>query len=142
MTQELKVTVPDIGDFTDVEIIEIAVAVGDVISKEDSLITIETEKAAMDVPSPADGEIIAVHVAEGGKVSQGDLIVTLKVSAVAAADKPAATPSAPAEKPAASFAAAVASEYDGTVDAETKLLVLGAGPGGLYIGIPCCRPRS
>ena len=62
MTQELKVTVPDIGDFTDVEIIEIAVAVGDVISKEDSLITIETEKAAMDVPSPADGEIIAVHV--------------------------------------------------------------------------------
>ncbi|MBT5890830.1 MAG: FAD-dependent oxidoreductase, partial [Chromatiales bacterium] len=130
MTQELKVTVPDIGDFTDVEIIEIAVAVGDAISKEDSLITIETEKAAMDVPSPADGEIIAVHVAEGGKVSQGDLIVTLKVSAVTAADKPAATPSAPADKPAASFAAAVASEYDGTVDAETKLLVLGAGPGG------------
>ncbi|MDB4498105.1 dihydrolipoyl dehydrogenase [Gammaproteobacteria bacterium] len=130
MTQELKVTVPDIGDFTDVEIIEIAVAVGDAISKEDSLITIETEKAAMDVPSPADGEIIAVHVAEGGKVSQGDLIVTLKVSAVIAADKPAATPSAPADKPAASFAAAVASEYDGTVDAETKLLVLGAGPGG------------
>ena len=111
MTQELKVTVPDIGDFTDVEIIEIAVAVGDAISKEDSLITIETEKAAMDVPSPADGEIIAVHVAEGGKVSQGDLIVTLKVSAVTAADKPAATPSAPADKPAASFAAAVASEY-------------------------------
>ena len=130
MTQELKVTVPDIGDFTDVEIIEIAVAVGDAISKEDSLITIETEKAAMDVPSPADGEIIAVHVAEGGKVSQGDLIVTLKVSAVTAADKPAATPSAPADKPAASFAAAVASEYEGTVDAETKLLVLGAGPGG------------
>ena len=137
MTEELKVQVPDIGDFSDVDIIEIAVAVGDKVSAEDTLITLETEKAAMDVPAPADGEVVAVLVAEGGTVSQGDHIVTLKVvdGASASETKEESSPESSGKKPAAkpatpSLAAAVASEYDGAVDAEAKLLVLGAGPGG------------
>jgi len=129
MAEELKVHVPDIGDFSGVDIIEVHVAAGDSVSAEDSLITLETEKAAMDVPAPADGVIKAMHVENGGKVSEGDLIVTLEVEASeAAADEPEKEAAPAAEKP--SIAAAVAGSYSGQVDAETQLLVLGAGPGG------------
>ncbi|MDG1462503.1 MAG: hypothetical protein P8R04_02955, partial [Gammaproteobacteria bacterium] len=101
MTEELKVQVPDIGDFSDVDIIEVAVAVGDKVSAEDTLITLETEKAAMDVPAPADGEVVAVLVAEGGTVSQGDHIVTLKVVAGASASetKEESSPESSGKKP-------------------------------------------
>jgi len=133
MAEELKINVPDIGDFDNVDIIEVHVAVGDTVDAEDSLITLETEKAAMDVPSPAAGTVKELHVAEGGKVSEGDLIVTLEVEAGAAAEE------APAdEKPAAAAPASeapkaapvIASAYEGQVDETTRLLVLGAGPGG------------
>jgi len=69
-----KITVPDIGDFTDVEIIEVLVSVGDTVAKEDGLITLETDKAAMDVPAPADGKIESLSVSVGDKVSEGDVI--------------------------------------------------------------------
>jgi len=132
MAEEYKVTVPDIGDFSAVDIIEVHVAAGDSVDAEDSLITLETEKAAMDVPAPVAGTVKEVHVAEGGKISEGDLIVTLETDGAAAAPEASGSDDAPAapaeEKP--SIAAAVAGSYDGQVDAETKLLVLGAGPGG------------
>jgi pyruvate dehydrogenase E2 component (dihydrolipoamide acetyltransferase) len=76
----VEVRVPDLGDFADVEIIEIHVGPGDVVAKEDSLLTLETEKATMDVPAPAAGTIRALKVKVGGKVSAGDTILELDVA--------------------------------------------------------------
>jgi len=81
MTTRQEVLVPDIGDFTDVEIVEVMVAVGDEVAAEDSLITVETDKAAMDVPAPTGGKIVELSVGMGDKVSQGSLILVLEVSA-------------------------------------------------------------
>lgn len=72
------VQVPDIGDFSDVEVIEVHVGAGDEVAAEDALITLETEKAAMDVPSPRAGKVSDVHVKVGDKVSQGDRILSLE----------------------------------------------------------------
>ncbi|HEY5667332.1 MAG TPA: dihydrolipoyllysine-residue acetyltransferase [Gammaproteobacteria bacterium] len=81
----MEVTVPDLGDFSDVEVIEILVQPGDVVAAEDSLITLETDKATMDVPSPVAGTVSEVKVAPGSTVSAGDLIVVLEADAAAAA---------------------------------------------------------
>ena len=74
----MNVTVPDLGDFSDVEVIEILVKPGDVVGVDDSLITLETDKATMDVPSPAAGKVSEVKVGPGSTVSTGDLIVVLE----------------------------------------------------------------
>ena len=140
------VTVPDLGDFSDVEIIEVHVQPGDAIKAEAPLITLETDKAAMEVPAPVAGVVREVLVKTGDKVSAGSLILRLELSVdEAVADKPAkaaeAPPPAPAaatrppESAAATPAPAAASApagntYTGPVDQETDLLVLGAGPGG------------
>lgn len=93
MSNLTPVNVPDIGDVSDVDIIEVLVAVGDAIDKDDSLITLETDKATMDVPSSEAGIIQAIHVKVGDKVSQGDLILEIETSDVAAdADVSSATP--------------------------------------------------
>jgi len=76
--QEVKV--PDIGDFHDVDVIDVLVAPGDRVAKEDPLITLETDKASMDVPSPAAGEVLSVAVSAGSKVSEGSLILTLGIA--------------------------------------------------------------
>lgn len=81
----MEVTVPDLGDFSDVEVIEILVKPGDVVAAEDSLITLETDKATMDVPSPAAGTVSEVRVAPGSTVSAGDLIVVLEADVVSEA---------------------------------------------------------
>jgi pyruvate dehydrogenase E2 component (dihydrolipoamide acetyltransferase) len=78
MTIRQEVLVPDIGDFTDVEIVEVMVSVGDEVAAEDSLVTIETDKAAMDVPAPVAGKITEMSVGEGDKVSEGSLILVLE----------------------------------------------------------------
>ena len=85
MTSRHEIRVPDLGDFEDVEIVEVMVAVGDHVSMEDPLITLETDKAAMEVPSTAEGVIAELPVATGMRVSQGDLIVIVEGSAVNAA---------------------------------------------------------
>src|SRR5512137_210556 len=90
----LEVKVPDIGDFTDVPVIEIFVKPGDTVAAEDSLVTLESDKATMDVPAPAAGTVREVHVKLGDKVSQGTLIVVLEPAAGAAA---APAPVAPAK---------------------------------------------
>ena len=101
----VEVRVPDLGDFRNVEIIELLVREGDTVALETPLITLETEKATMDVPSSAAGVIAKLHVAKGGRVSAGDLVATVKV--VAAAARPAPTPAAaPAPTPAKAPAAA------------------------------------
>jgi len=86
MTTRQEVKVPDIGDFDGVEIVEVMVAVGDEVSAEDSLITLETDKAAMDVPAPAAGKIVEMAVKLGDKVSEGSLILVLEAAEAAAAD--------------------------------------------------------
>ena len=85
------IIVPDLGDFTNVDVIEVLVKAGDSVKKEDSLITLETDKASMDVPAPADGVIATLTVKVGDKVSAGDTIGTLD-SAGGAAPAAAATP--------------------------------------------------
>jgi len=96
-TQEVKV--PDIGDYKNVDIIEVNVSVGDTVTKEQPLITLETDKATMEVPSPADGKVKDIKVKEGGKVSQGDVILTLEGSG--GTEAPAAKAETPEEQPAA-----------------------------------------
>jgi len=130
----IEVQVPDIGDFKDVPVIEVLVKPGDTVGIEDPLVTLESDKATMDVPSPAAGKVVEVHVKVGDRVSQGARVIVLE--AAAAAGKPAApaatsTPPAPA-KPAtpAGPAPAAAATYAGTADVECEMLVLGAGPGG------------
>jgi len=84
MSDMVEVKVPDMGDFEDVEIIEVLVAVGDTVAEEDSLITVETDKATMEIPSSHSGTVKEVNVKVGNTISQGDLVVVIESSAAAA----------------------------------------------------------
>ena len=142
MSQIIEVKVPDIGDFKDVPIIELCVKVGDSVAAEDALVTLESDKATIDIPSPVAGVVKELKVKVGDKVSEGSLVAVLEAAGEAAAAKPAeaavpASPVAPAAAaaPAVSAAppalpAAPAAQYRGPVDIECEMLVLGAGPGG------------
>ncbi len=145
----IEVKVPDIGDFTDVPVIEVLVKAGDAVKTEASLVTLESDKATMDVPSPVDGVVKDIRIKVGDKVSEGSLILSLETSAQAPSPQPApagdkasrdaagedkgrasagqgggaaGTPAAPTP--------ATASKYAGAADLECEMLVLGAGPGG------------
>jgi len=98
MANVKDILVPDIGDFEGVEVIEIMVSPGDTISVEDPLVSLESDKAAMEIPSPQAGTIKEVKVSIGDKVSQGDLLVTMDVSA-AAVEAPPAAEEATAQQP-------------------------------------------
>lgn len=87
MTQIIEIKVPDIGDFKDVPVIEILVAPGDKIEKETSLVTLETEKASMEIPSPLAGEVKAIQVKVGDKVSEGSVLLTLLAADETASQK-------------------------------------------------------
>ena len=78
----MEVKVPDIGDFSDVPVINILVAVGDTVAREDPLIELESDKATMEVPSPAAGRIVSIAVKEGDKVAEGSLILTLEAAEI------------------------------------------------------------
>ena len=150
MSQVIEVKVPDIGDFKDVPVIEVLVKPGDTVKAEDSLVTLESDKATMDVPSPAAGVVKDLKIKLGDKISEGHVILTLeaagdapaKPAPAAASSKPSSTaaPAQPAPSaapsslsaPAAKAAAtpAGAATYAGGVDLECEMLVLGAGPGG------------
>src|ERR1700687_796720 len=95
----LEVKVPDIGDFTDIPVIEVFVKPGDVVKAEDSLLTLESDKATMDVPSPAAGTVKEVRVKVGDKVSEGTLIVVVESAEADAKTSPATAP-APEPRPA------------------------------------------
>ncbi|TMH66479.1 MAG: dihydrolipoyl dehydrogenase [Betaproteobacteria bacterium] len=123
--ETIDVRVPDIGDFKDVPVIDVHVKSGDTVKPEDALITLESDKATMDVPSPVGGTIAELKVKVGDKVSEGTLILTLSTGVAAAAPGPT-----PAKAPAAPVAAPSAASYAGGVDIECEMLVLGAGPGG------------
>ena len=124
MDKIIEVTVPDIGDFKNVEVIEILVKPGDKIQKDDSLVSLESEKATMEIPSPLDGTVKTLKLKVGDKVSQGSLILTLEAvqESAPAAPQPAAA-EAPAPAPAPSPASSEA-------EIHADVVVLGAGPGG------------
>ncbi|CAM5358775.1 dihydrolipoyllysine-residue acetyltransferase [Eoetvoesiella caeni] len=118
----VKVEVPDIGDFNEVEVIEVLVAVGDTVKAEQSLITVESDKASMEIPSPQAGVVKAVHVKVGDKINQGSFILELEASggqAAASAASPAPS-AAPAQAPAAAPAgpAAPAADQNGALASE------------------------
>jgi dihydrolipoamide dehydrogenase len=119
----IEIKVPDIGGFKDVAIIEVLVQPGDSITAEQGLITLETDKATMDVPAPAAGVVKELKVKVGDKVSEGSLILLLESSAAAPAPQAAAPAAAPqvAPTPAAKVAKG---------DIHAEVVVLGAGPGG------------
>ena len=123
----IEVRVPDIGDFEDVPVIDVAIKSGDQVKPEDPLITLESDKASMEVPSPAAGTIKEVNVKIGDRVSEGSLILTLTtgVAAAAPAGPPAGKRPQPAQAPALTGA-----RHEGAADMECDMLVLGAGPGG------------
>src|SRR5947209_7980100 len=129
----IEMKVPDIGDFKEVEIIELLVKPGDTIKVDQSLITVESDKASMEIPSSHAGVVKEMKVKVGDKVAEGSLILMLEAAEGAAASAApavpaAAAPAAPA--PAAAAPVAAASSYAGQVDVECDMLVLGAGPGG------------
>lgn len=101
------ISVPDLGGATDVDVIDILVKVGDTVKKEQGLITLETDKAAMEVPAPKDGKVVAIKIKVGDKVAQGSVILDLETSGGGAAAAPAAKAPEPA-KPAAAAAPAPA----------------------------------
>ena len=136
----IDIKVPDIGDFAEVAIIEVLVKPGDTIKAEQSLITVESDKASMEIPSSHAGVVKELKVKLGDKIAEGSVVLTLEVQgAGAAAPAPAASP-APAvseQKPAVAqvnnVPAAinpVASSFAGTADLDCDVLVLGGGPGG------------
>jgi dihydrolipoamide dehydrogenase len=122
--ERLEVVVPDIGDFRDVPVIEVHVAPGHTIAAEDPLITLESDKATMDVPAPTGGTVTGLRVAVGDTVSEGDVIVDLQTGqeTVPEAAPAVETQAAPAPTPAS--AAGI------QADVQADVLVLGAGPGG------------
>ncbi len=117
----MEVKVPDIGDFEDVPVIEVLVSAGDEVAEEDPLITLESDKATMDVPAPAAGKVSELKVSVGDKVSEGTVILVLDSADGAA---PAPAEEAPAEKE----AEPPAPKAEG--DVNVQVVVLGAGPGG------------
>jgi pyruvate dehydrogenase E2 component (dihydrolipoamide acetyltransferase) len=107
MSQAVEVKVPDIGDFKDVEVIEVLVKPGDTVAAEQSLITVESDKASMEIPSSAAGVVKALKVKLGDKVSQGSPILLLEAAGAAApAPAPKSAPAASAPAPAAAAAPA------------------------------------
>lgn len=134
MAKTVEVKVPDIGDFKNIPVIEVLVKPGDAVKAEDPLVTLESDKATMDIPAPSAGVVKAVSLKPGDKVSMGSLILTLEEAGAAAAPAPQAAAPAPAAAkpatPAAAPAAAAAAKGDIKADIHAEVVVLGAGPGG------------
>ncbi|MDQ1814022.1 dihydrolipoyl dehydrogenase [Massilia sp. CCM 9210] len=151
----IEVKVPNIGDFKEVEVIEVMIKVGDTIKVDQSLITVESDKASMEIPASHAGVVKEIKVKVGDKIAEGSMLLVLDEAGGAAAAPAAAAPAAAAPAaaapapaaadraesqapahpapPAAPSAAAPApamARYDGKVDIECEMMVLGAGPGG------------
>ena len=128
----IELKVPDIGGHENVDIIAVEIKVGDTVAVEDTLITLETDKATMDVPAEAAGVVKEVKVAVGGKISEGGVIAVIEAAAAAeTAPQQQAAPAPAAEAPKAEAAPAPqAASFGGNADAEYDVVVLGGGPGG------------
>jgi dihydrolipoamide dehydrogenase len=145
MPQTIEVRVPDIGDFKDVPVIEVAVKPGDTVKAEDALITLESDKATMDVPAPVAGTVREIRLKVGDKVREGTVVLLLDAAEAAALSPPPLSregreettvvppvaPSPPVgEGRGEGVEAPKAATYSGKADLDCEMLVLGAGPGG------------
>jgi len=133
MTQVVEIKIPDIGDFTDVPVIELLVSPGDAVQKETSLITLETDKASMEVPSPYAGVVQKIKVKVGDKVSEGSVILTLAMTEqpVVATDSETTTSEKTIAAPViASTPASPLPQNIPPGDIHADVVILGAGPGG------------
>ena len=140
MSKTIEIKVPDIGDFKSIPVIEVLVKPGDHVSAEDPLLSLESDKATMEVPAPSAGTVKELKIKVGDKVSMGTLILTLEpdatsAPAAAAPTTPLATETpakaAPVSAPAMAASAPVAAAYSGPKgDIHAEVVVLGAGPGG------------
>jgi len=131
MSNTLEVRVPNIGDFDAVEVIEVLVKVGDSVSVDQSLITVESDKASMEIPSSSAGTIAEIKVKIGDKVAEGSVVVLLAAQSLGvstAAD--VKSPAVPAAQLAAPTPSAIITGSSVVADHECDLVVLGAGPGG------------
>ncbi len=142
----IDIKVPDIGDFAEVGVIEVLVKAGDTVKVEQSLITVESDKASMEIPSSHAGVVKEVKVKIGDKIAEGGVVLTLEAADAAAAPAPAAPEKAAASAAPAASSGAKASEsaasqtpaapkieaasFGGTADIECDVVVLGGGPGG------------
>ncbi|TPW17948.1 MAG: dihydrolipoamide dehydrogenase [Halothiobacillaceae bacterium] len=126
MSNIIEIKVPDIGDYKEVEVIEVLVKPGDNVAVESSLITLESDKASIEIPAPQAGMVKEVLVAVGGRVSQGTPIIKLEVtsaSSEAAPVHPSTAVAPPSPTP-------TAVTFAGKVDIQAEVVVLGSGPGG------------
>jgi dihydrolipoamide dehydrogenase len=145
MANTIELKVPDIGGYDDVPVIELLVAVGDAVTKDQGLVTLESDKATMEVPASAAGKIVELKVKVGDKLSEGSVVAILETAGAAAeapkavasqaapAPAPVAAPASPQAKPAEATPPAAPAPSAGSgrkADLECRMLVLGAGPGG------------
>ncbi|MEQ1487052.1 MAG: dihydrolipoyl dehydrogenase [Methylotenera sp.] len=135
MSNLVEVLVPDIGNFDSVDVIEVLVKVGDTIAKEDSLITVESDKASMDIPSSIAGTVKELKVKVGDKVAKGSLLLLVEAAAASAPAQAASVYKAP--QAATPIAAPVTAPMSAPVsqaipqsDIQAEVVVLGSGPGG------------
>ena len=127
-----EVKVPDIGDFQDVEVLEVICKEGQSVAVEDPLITLESDKATMDVPSPLAGRIISIRIKSGDKVSEGNLILELEPSGVSEPEEQKliqAEDQSSETKVSASIDTKISADTSAVADISCEVLVLGSGPG-------------
>ena len=139
MVDTFQITVPDIGNFDSVEVIDIIVKVGDTIKKEDPLITLESDKASMDIPSTHEGKVTSINLKVGDKVKQGSNILIIELNESVEKPQKAETPKEvksetkagiKKESPPEITSQAVTKKSDVVSTHETEVVVLGSGPGG------------
>lgn len=134
MSKIVDIVVPDIGDFAEVDVIEVLVSAGDEVAQDDSLVTLESDKATMEIPAPFAGKIVTFSAAEGDKVKEGSILGTIEIAAhdtvaanVEESIKPAEQEAPKTETPAPQ---AVSAADLPDADIQCEVLVLGSGPGG------------
>ena len=132
MSKTVDIKIPDIGDFAEVEVIEVLVAAGDEVAQDDSLLTLESDKATMEIPAPFAGKLVTLTADVGDKVSEGSIIGTMEIAdadTVADNVEESVAATAATDEPAQEAPTAVSAEGI-EADMHCEVLVLGSGPGG------------
>jgi len=135
MANTFQITVPDIGNFDSVEVIDVVVKIGDMIKKEDSLITVESDKASMDIPSTYEGKVTAINLKVGDKIKQGSNILVIELTELSdkpqkAENKTEIKTEVKVEEKKEAPSQTITKKSDVTSTHETEIVVLGSGPGG------------
>jgi len=131
MSNLTDVKLPNIGDFDGVEVIEILVAVGDSIEVEDSLVTLESDKASMEIPTPTAGIVKSINIKIGDNIAEGDVLISVEATASAApSSEETAEEAAPVVETTPAAASSSEKKPVGNADINTEVVVLGSGPGG------------